>query len=87
MSDEGKGMRKHVSGQLIQAFAPSEIRPDVTTLELDGVLAIRLAAPALYYIGDASAAETQMPATVTCVPPGATSWTFTQPTTMEIMLG
>lgn len=87
MSDEGKGMRKHISGQLIQAFAPSEIRNGVTTLDLEGVLAIRLTEPAPYYIGGASDAVTEMPATVTGVPLGAASWTFTQPTTMEVMLG
>jgi hypothetical protein len=86
MSD-GKGMRKHISGQVIQAFAPSEIRNGVTVLNLDGVLAIRLAEPSAYYIGTAQNDVTEMPVGVSAVPSGATSWTFTQPTTMEVMLG
>ena len=78
-------MRQASKGNPIHGFAPSEIRTNVTTLDVSDIEGIRLSTESEYYIGTASTNKATMPAGVTIIANDVSQIVFTTGTTIEIM--
>lgn len=78
-------MRQSAKGNPIHGFAPSEIRLNVTALDVTDIEGIRLSTESEYYIGTDSANKAMMPAGVTIIDTRINRIVFTTGTTVEIM--
>jgi len=73
-----------ISGKGLPGFAPSRIVTASNSLDLDGVLAVRVSAAVDYQIDGAGTTGT-MPPGITLKSPGVSSFLFAESTVVEVM--
>ena len=84
-----KGGWLYIAGGMVQGFGTSHVKTAAadTPFPLKGVLAIRVSVDSEYYVDDDAANKaTMLAGSVTVAIPGVESFTFTNETTLEVLM-